>query len=485
MSTVDGPRAGAVALAERRDEALDGAAQSRRAARSGPAWFAVTVTLVVGLAPLLLIASTQPVGRSPWAWAWALAALVGLRYAWLVAEHAQRTFEIVFWLFAYAFMCLAPLVQLRTGTYPGTTPFIDTSLNGAALGVVALGLASFAVGNSLAGRATRSNHPVSAVRVLPDRLAVFTVFALLLAGAYVLRVGPTEFFGSRSARDLAEVAAFSNSTVRAVIKAAASLPLLVSFAGLVQVRRERQELGSHLSIAPQIVVLLTLFVVANPVSSPRYYSGTALLSILAVLGATATLGRARVFALILIAGLVLVFPYADLTRRASVDMAAVTAGGPSATLTSSDFDAFDQVNNSIAYVHEFGYTRVSQLGGAVLFFVPRTLWPTKPEDTGILLGKFRDAPTNNLSAPVWAEFFLAGGWAAVALGMAGLGWLIRRLDQNAVRRSVARLSAGPLNQILPFYAIIMLRGSLLQSMAGFSVLVFSGAFVSRRVRREL
>jgi len=51
-------------------------------------------------------------------------------------------------------------------------------------------------------------------------------------------------------------------------------------------------------------------------------------------------------------------------------------------------------------------------------------------------------------------------------------------------------AAGVLTATLPFYLIIMLRGSLLQSMAGFTVLVLCSLLVGRRrpvpdARRQL
>lgn len=450
--------------------------------RSGAPWFAVTAAVLAGVAPLLLLASTDTGRSSPWVAAYALAVVAGLRYAWLVAEGAHRLYEQIFWLFTYTFMCLAPLVQVRTGIYPGTTPNIDESLNGPALLVVAVGCASFLMGALLSGRPRPSRRDLVERVVAPDRVGLLTAGALAVTLLYIALVGPSAFFSPRQVRAVAEAAAFDNTTVRAVASAAARLPLLVAFAALVQVRRRRVLAGERAGWLLPVVVLVALAVVVNPISSPRYVAGTAVLAVLTSLGATSTTGRARLFALVLAAGLVLVFPYADITRRATTGDSGVNSGGPVAALSSSDFDAFDQVNTTIAYVRDEGYEGARQLAGAALFFVPRGVWPDKPEDTGVLLGQYQDAPIDNLSAPVWAELYLAGGMLTLVAGMFLLGRLLRRLDARAVLARARGARGGVLGQIMPFYMIIMLRGSLLQAMAGFTVLLVSGALVTRRLR---
>ena len=148
-------------------------------------------------------------------------------------------------------------------------------------------------------------------------------------------------------------------------------------------------------------------------------------------------------------------------------------------MSTSDFDAFDQVNNTVNYVQVEGHTRGRQLAGSALFWVPRVGWPDKPTNTGELLANFRDYDYGNLSAPVWAEFWIDGGWPLLLVGMGELGWLLRRSDERAKARP-SQPAPRRLVGILPFYMIIVLRGSMLQAMAGLTVLVLSGLFITTR-----
>jgi hypothetical protein len=80
---------------------------------------------------------------------------------------------------------------------------------------------------------------------------------------------------------------------------------------------------------------------------------------------------------------------------------------------------------------------------------------------------------------MWAEMYINGGWPLLVLGMMGFGILVGAQDKKIdgiLRRARA---PGILACILPFYLMILLRGSLLQAMSYLTVILVSTAFVSR------
>ncbi|NLT55951.1 MAG: hypothetical protein GXX79_15650 [Actinomycetales bacterium] len=450
-----------------------------RAATIG--WFAVTALVMVGLAPILLVSSTPlaPGHSHAWVYALLLTLATGARYAWLVADGSPRLFELVFWLFCYVFTGLAPLVQMRSDVYPATTPAIDTSRNAATMAVVAAGIVAFAVGMAVAGPPGSAAGNVRPNTIAPNRLVVVSWLAVLFSALYASKIGVSTLFSTRSQRVIAEHALSGNSSVLAVAKAAAMFPLVVAFPSLVQLRRDRRSAG--VKGAPTMLPLLvlgTLLVTVNPISSPRYVTGTAVLACMTALGATATVRRTRVFALVLAVGLVLVFPYADAMRYP--DQSTAQQVGPAQALATADFDAFDQINNTLKYTDTEGHTWGRQITGAALFFIPRAIWKDKPEDTGIVLATFRGYRMENLSSPIWSELFIDGSWPLLLVGMAVLGFGLRRLDGRAVAARSSASELTVLGAILPWYMIIMLRGSLLQSMAGLTVLLVCSAAVTMR-----
>lgn len=446
-------------------------------------WFSVLALVLAAVIPGILIVSTPLSMRSSDAWIWALWVMVlaGLRLAWLVAQGAPRLFEMVFWVFSYLFVGVAPVSQFRAGVYPGTTPNIDTSLNGPAMLVVWVGLAAFVVGVAVA--TIRKPFPaqrLSVPLVVPHRLYVALVLITAWVLYYVAKIGPGSLVATRQTRGSHESAAWPVSTITAIVIAVAALAPVIGFAAVMRLRRQRKAAGRPAPVWWAVLMAVLVLAVDNPISMARYISGTAILSMVVALGATLRPRGYRWLAVGLLVGFVFVFPLADLFRYNS------TSGQEkptsfAETFQSPDFDAINQINNTLAYVRDNGVTKGKQVSGAVLFFVPRNVWPGKADDTGVLLADYRGYTVTNLSAPVWTELFIDGGWWWMAAGMGALGYALRRLDSQAIARMEVFHAPGLLAGTLPFYLVIMLRGSLLQSMAGFTVLSLTALAVSRRV----
>jgi hypothetical protein len=400
---------------------------------------------------------------------------------------------MVFWLFTYVFLGLAPLVQLRTATFPGTTPAMDPAYFTPSVVVVFVGVSAASVGFLLGGaRRTQvsrtraaSGRPLVGGQDEEPRLSelgtlLLCVVGLLVAFRYISAVGVGTLFTTRAQRSAAENNLGLTSADLAIFKALAIYPLLIGFSALVRIRRQRLAAGRSLSLAVPSVILVVLLIVINPVTTPRYVVGTSGLAILVTVGIASSALRRRMLMLTLAAGLVLVFPYAAFAR--DPQQSSASTPGPVQALTTGDFDAFDQINNAMGYVDTLGHTDGRQLLGAGLFWIPRSVWPDKPRDTGTELAVFRGYRFTNLSAPVWAELFIDGGWPLLVLGMAALGTLLRRLDVTWWKSDIPGSAHRPgiLASTLPFYLILCLRGSLLQSMAGLTTILVSTLVVTAR-----
>jgi hypothetical protein len=227
-----------------------------------------------------------------------------------------------------------------------------------------------------------------------------------------------------------------------------------------------------------VVVGIFLAVVMNPISNARYYSGTAMLAVATAFGLFATRQRFRFTACGFLVGMLLIFPLADAFRLNSDGE--LKATNPIQSLLTGDYDSFAQLMNGYLVAARDGIVPLKQLSGVLLFWVPRTLWTAKPEDTGGYIAEGRGYFFTNLSAPLWIEFYLNGSWLLLAVGMFALGFALHRWDTRLNAELNLYRMPGLLGCILPFYLMILLRGSLLQAgVFFFSVLAFS-AFVSQR-----
>lgn len=427
-------------------------------------WALCSAILLAGVFPFALILMTGPPPNLPWQMAWVISAVAGCAYAAIIGWGEPRLYEMTFWLFVYVFLGLAPLVQMRVGAAPSTTPDAFHHVGMATWLVVIAGLVAFCLG-ALIGRrdSPTSAAPPIAYRLDPRAVYWATALAFVITGYYIFRVGPASLFSSRQDLFARQVAVWPDPSQAALFVAAGSLSLLVAVAALVQVRKTQR---TFTNLAALWLAVIMLLVVVNPLSSPRYVFGTVALGLAAVAGAFGSSLRFRLCAIGVVIAMIAVFPYADRFRY--TEASGGSEGGPTKTLLSGDFDSFAQITNAVEYEEAHGSTHGRQALGVLLFWVPRGMWEDKPQDTGILLAEDRGYHFTNLSAPLWAEFLVNGGWGILVLGMAGFGCLVRRLDDGRIR---IRGHGTVLANIAPFYMIIMLRGSFLQATLKLAVLV--------------
>lgn len=408
--------------------------------------------------------------------------LAAARYAWIVGSRTRRLFEMVMWLFVYFFLGVAPLVQLRIAI-PGTTPGIELSQLIPASAAAFLGSLMVVVGSYVAGIRQKST-PVTLEpkpqKVRPGRVVLLMLVGFGAAAVYVQTVGFGNLFSSRI--DLASTIslAFGDSPVTTIVRALATMGLLVAFVALMHLRRERRAEGVRWPGFLAFLTLVALLVIANPISSSRYGFGTVALAILAAFGAYSTLARFRFVAVSAVAAVLIVFPILD-TFRYTLD-ASVEIPSPLDSLTTGDFDAFAQLVNTFELANTQGLALGRQLLGVLLFWVPRQVWPDKPIDTGVLLAEFKGYGFTNLSAPLWSEWYLNFGWVGLIVGMLAIGYLLRRADERSENQLAATGLPTVLGCVLPFYLLIVYRGSLLQATANLVVLLLASWWVTRPAR---
>jgi hypothetical protein len=178
----------------------------------------------------------------------------------------------------------------------------------------------------------------------------------------------------------------------------------------------------------------------------------------------------RISAAALIAALLFVFPYSDYFRYSDREDISVVSLSEQFT-TNGDYDAYQQVQTGIDHANDDGFSPQNVLGPP-LFMVPRSMWPEKPEDTGITLARYAGYEFHNLSAPLWIESYLWAGPFAVIVVFCLLGAFGRRVDDIRHRlRDRAGVIAALLVPAFAFYQMVFLRGSLLAIAGPLTLLV--------------
>ena len=222
-----------------------------------------------------------------------------------------------------------------------------------------------------------------------------------------------------------------------------------------------------------ITVVVTALVINNVTSSTRAVAGALVFALLFAWLRPHQKAVSRLAFVAILVGVFYVYPLANSFRRADP---VVSQTEPSTSLHhdllyAAGFGMFAQVHTAVEYVDANGHTFGRQLLGTALFLVPRTIWTDKPVDTGDMMHDALGYPQQlNESSPLWAEFYIDGGFALVVIGFAAYGALTARLQRRFDASDPFSFGAV-LVPLLAGYQLYILRGSLLAATPRLAVLV--------------
>lgn len=427
-------------------------------------WVAIATFATLLLAPVVLGVSFRELHGAGVLTHWsALHLFSSVKLAMLAAGRRFRPLDQVLWGFAYVWFVLTPAVQFTVDFFPPFSLFLDpfsARESTAALLLVLLGLLAYEISGRLDARGRRLPQSRSAELRKPFRTVplVRVVLLLLACGLGVIALDVTSFFLPRRllTERLQLADSSSGNSLMILTRGSALIASAALASGAVVGRRMNRRLVGALAV-------LLLAITANPISAPRYWLGTVILTHVLAFAwqrprVEVWLTRGLVPSLLIA---VLVFlPFADQFRTSRAVTLELGTSVENHLATHADYAMFGQVAASVAVVDDQGHDWGRQLSGAALFFVPRSLWTTKPFDTGDHVSDSLGLPTRlNQSSPLWSELHVAGGPVLVILGFALLARITAGVQGRWREASSARavlflsISAG--------LFLFILRGSLL------------------------
>lgn len=383
-------------------------------------------------------------------------------------------FDFVVWLFSYVWMGIAPLTQFSLGIFPTTTPDINLDLAPASVALVSLGLAAYLIARSRAlksrGFPTPRNSSLASSgrrRSMEFVLWIVSCASMLI---YLSLVGFQALFTFRIERALLLSSILEQSVTTELSYAICWTFSLIATTSAIRSLPERIQFRHILRLG---LFAAPALLIANPISTGRYIFGCVYGAIFLQALFSRVKFRPISIKLMIVTGTAFLFPALNAFRTSE------SVGnnlGQEQYLTSGDFDAFAQVVNSLEVAIRQGFSLSNQFLGPLGFFIPRSIWPDKPLDTGRLLGNAKGYSFTNLSAPLWSEALISFTFIGVIISFIVLGFLATRADQKFELAHKSQANAIYFPGAL--YLLIILRGSLLQAAMAFFLLLLASWIVS-------
>lgn len=436
--------------------------------------FLILFPVLITLPILLLAASTARFSASlPLVPVGLILVYSSARLAVMASSTSQRILAITFWIFVYIFLAVAPFLQIATQHFPWPGLYDDTLLVKSCFIVIA-GLIAFELGQYLIPARKAILVPRILNRSINGSIIPILGIIALTSIPYLLsRSGGAEMlFMPRGIRNQMLLSELDIPTMMLFTHGLSTPIYVLSVAALVIwiARHTRGQRTSWLWKAMTIMTLGTTLILNNPISTARFKVGTILLSILFVLPWRRWSSTAAICGTVF--GLLIIFPFADLFRNTldtNLSTRLAQTSAISELTENGDYDAFQMITNAATVLEQNGtdFQLGRQISGALFFWVPRAIWPNKPIATGEWIAERQGYGFTNLSAPLWAELFIDGGWLLLMIGFMGYGYLVHVVDRwHAISHNSGQ--ARVVSILIPIYAgyqFFLLRGSLMPALA--------------------
>lgn len=191
--------------------------------------------------------------------------------------------------------------------------------------------------------------------------------------------------------------------------------------------------------------------------------------------------RSYVFILIMVIGVLVIFPFFNNFRLFSSDTV-LRIGFDFKMFEEGHFDAYSIFLRVLKFdIVTYGY----QLLGPLLFFIPRSVWPEKPVGSGYTIAHYYNLDFDNISCPYFAEGYMNFGYLGVFFFIIILSFFTAKMDNWYWRKlhntnSVVRVQYYLLIGLLFF----IMRGDLLSTTSFTVGILFSFYFVKWLIKRN-
>ena len=347
------------------------------------------------------------------------------------AKKNSFSFDTMFWLFSFFFFCTAPLIQFLTKKFawnlvPSDLEILITNL------YLTIWFIFYSVGwrsglfrltfNKKKRLKTETNKKAHKYTINHSVLNVLLGVAVVIVLYYFKRVGIKNLLlrstNIDSSIDSKAVSLLTNQGFHNALAFIAALHII-----------DAKQNGAKIQT---VLAVLCFFIGCFPTGIARNMAASFYIGMLIIMFDSSR--KKRWITWIIYAGLIVVFPAINLFRNLntfhSMPAMRYVVSNLQGTYLSGDYDAYQMIISVRRWIQRDGLTWGRQLLGVLLFFIPRSIWGSKPVGTGqAAFEALNQHWYTNVSAPLPAEGYANFGLFGIIMFGLLTGFFASKVDR--------------------------------------------------------
>lgn len=386
-------------------------------------------------------------------------------------RNQKSSLQLIFWIFNLLFNLIAPIAQLSKSHLPFSTPIyyddiLYTNLMLTMCYFVVMCICYFNPAKRKKAQPKREGKGSWASTELTVTNSFMAVLLLLSTGIFLYHVvnyGIANLLFRSSSVEI-----YGDNMTEFLIKGTV-FPTVMSVSVIFSIihYRKNKSFGNGLIILYLFLIFVLTF---PPTGLARFKFATMYGSIAMV--SFKKLRKGVSFTILFLLAMLFLFPLFSVFRNADsgnfIELISNASKTFSSNLVSGDYDSYSSFVSSVDYARQYGASYGFQLLGAVLFFVPRLIWPGKPVGSGAMMAEGLNKNFSNISCQFFAEGYINFGFVGVLLFAILLACIMKKTDQSYWGNARIYATNSPIS-ILYFYAVFLLffllRGDLLSTFS--------------------
>ena len=393
--------------------------------------------------------------------------------------------NLIFWTFMYFFMFFAPFIQYTSNKYPWGESLIPPTDNEVFLcNLIIFFFSILWILGKVLFKSRQQKKKIKqtwiskaiTIEYKPNynkKYPILLFLSILITLIALYNGGISGIFDSQ----VRKFYSGENHSFNLILNI--SLPAVLTFVFIFYFSVWR-DTRKHL--IPTIISLACLIISYFPTTISRYMTAAIYLGILMVV--LPAIRKRNLFFVVFVFGLFIMFPFLNLFRYGVEDISIPSflnnlSENFISSYTEGHYDAYISLVSALRYVTENSCVWGRQLIGAVLFFVPRTIWPNKPIGSGaMLMDYFSPGSFSNVSCTFIAEWLLNFGMVGILLAPIVFGYFFSKFDYNYHYYEKISNKGG----ITPYVFLVplvffLLRGDMMSGFAYTFGFIFIGVII--------